>query len=95
MELERKDLNASMKETHMKRIISEENSLNSNERCMPISEAFSAAIHDVDKVAAKRVKTSYTPHDEEGQLMFSSPAKWVVLIIGSQEGIVLLQRLQL
>ena len=62
---------------------------------MPLSEAFSKAINDVDKVATKKVKTAYHPHDEEGQLTFNSPAKWVVLIIGSQEGIVLLQRLQL
>jgi hypothetical protein len=58
MELERKDLNAQMKETHMKRITSEDNSLNSNQRCMPLSEAFSAAIHNVDKVATKKSQNS-------------------------------------
>ena len=63
--------------------------INSSKRCMPLSQAFEQALFAVDNVATKKIRTDYT----QEEVSFSSPSKWVIMIIGSQEGVNLLKTL--
>merc|ERR1712096_496749 len=89
LELEPKGLNEQLKQVHIKRI-EQDTDINSSRRCMPLQQAFEEALYAVDNVATNKVKTGYTTPQEEDNITFSSPAKWVIVIIGSQEGVNLL-----
>jgi hypothetical protein len=84
LELERKDLNEQLKVAHMKKII-EDVEINSSKRAMPLYAAFRNAVGQVEKVADTIVKTGY--NGKKNALTFQSPAKWIILVIGCQEGI--------
>ena len=84
LELERKDLNEQLKVAHMKQII-EDVEINSSQRAMPLYAAFRNAVAQVEKVADTIVKTGYNA--KKHVLTFQSPAKWIIVVIGCQEGI--------
>lgn len=52
---------------------------------MPLYAAFRNAVAQVEKVADTIVKTGYNA--KKHVLTFQSPAKWIIVVIGCQEGI--------
>ena len=60
---------------------------------MPLSQAFEQALGSVDHVGSVKVETGYQPEEVGQEITFSSPSKWVIVIIGCQEGVNLLKTL--
>ena len=81
MHLEPKGLNEQLKQVHIKRL-EQDMDINSSRRCMPLSQAFEQALMAVDNVATNQIKTGYTSPKECDEVTFSSPAKWVIMVIG-------------